>query len=87
MLLNEPDEIVRRGQEIYDEKLRPQLETDNRGKYLIINVDTGEYEMDVDDLAASQRARARFGGARLFTMRIGYPAAYRLGATLSRQPS
>jgi len=73
------DEVVRRGQEIYEREIRPQVEASNQGKFLVINIETGEYEMDADDLAAAKRAKARFGNAALFTMRIGHPAAYRLG--------
>lgn len=76
------DWIAERGQKLYEERLRTQLEAENRGKFLIINVETGEYEMDASDLAASRRARDRFPNAPLFTMRIGFPAAYRLGARL-----
>jgi len=73
------DEVVRRGQEIYERDIRSKVEAGNQGKFLVINIETGEYEMDADDLAAAKRAKARFGNAALFTMRIGHPAAYRLG--------
>jgi hypothetical protein len=73
------DEIVKRGQAVYDEKIRPQVEPQNKGKFLVINVETGEYEMDADDVAAAKRARLRFPDAPLFSMRVGYPSAYELG--------
>jgi hypothetical protein len=73
------DEIVKRGQALYDEKIRPQVEAGNKGKFLVINVETGEYEMDADDVAAAKRASARFPDAPLFLMRVGYPSAYVLG--------
>jgi hypothetical protein len=80
-------EIVQRGQALYEQEIRPKVEAENKGKYLIINVATGDYEMDADDLAASKRAKARFPDAPLFTMRIGYPTAYRLGGRfLVKQP-
>jgi hypothetical protein len=73
------EEVVRRGRAIYENKLRSELEPGNKGKLLVINVETGEYEMDADDVAAGERAKSRFPHAPLFTMRIGYRAAYRLG--------
>lgn len=73
------EEIARRGQALYQEQIRAEVEAQNKGKYLVINVETGEYEMDADDLAASKRAKARFPDAPLFAMRIGFAAAYRLG--------
>ncbi len=73
------DEIVKRGQAVYNETIRPQVEAGNKGKFLVINVETGEYEMDADDVAAAQRASARFPDAPLFSVRVGYPSAYELG--------
>jgi hypothetical protein len=73
------DEIVQRAQRFYDQQIRDKVEAGNKGKFLVINVETGEYEMDADDVAAAKRARARFPEAALFSMRIGYPSAYRLG--------
>ena len=80
-------EIVRRGQALYDNQIRPKVEAGNEGKFLVINVDTGEYEMDADDLAAAKRVKSRFPDAPLFSMRIGHPGAYRLGGQVaSPQP-
>ena len=82
-----PAEVVRLGEEIYEREIRAQVEAAHRGKFLVINVETGEYEMDESDLAVSKRAKARFPDAPLFTMRIGFPAAYRFGGRfLVKQP-
>lgn len=73
-------ETVRRGKERYEREIRPRVEADeNRGKMLVINVDTGEYEMDGDDLAATRRALAKVPNAQLYGMRIGLPAAVKMG--------
>ncbi|NOS99168.1 MAG: hypothetical protein HOP29_00905 [Phycisphaerales bacterium] len=74
------DEIARRGRAVYDRQLRAQLEPRHNGEYLILNVDTGEFEIDADDAAASKRAQARFPRASLVTIRVGHHAAYRIGA-------
>ena len=73
------DDVVERGRTLYEERLRATIEPGNTGKFLVIDVDTGEYELDANDLVASKRARVRFPSARLFMMRVGHPAAYRLG--------
>ena len=81
------DEVVKRGRELYDREIRPKVEAENKGKFLVINVETGEYEMDADDVAAAKRARSRFPNAPLFSMRVGYPGAYRLGGRFAvKQP-
>ena len=51
----------------------------NKGKFAVIDIETGEYEMDADDLQATKRALAKRQNAVLYGMRIGYPTAYRLG--------
>jgi hypothetical protein len=73
------EEIAQRGQEIYEQEILPKVEPGNKGKLVVINVETGDYEMDADPVAAAKRARARFPDASLFTVRVGYPTAYRMG--------
>ncbi len=72
-------DIMRRGRSLYESKLRSQLEPNHSGEFLVLNVDTGEYEIDADDVAASRRARIRFADAPLITLRIGHATAFRLG--------
>ena len=79
------DEIVRRGQELYDQTIRQQVETDeNIGKQIVIDIETGDYEVDRDGLAASHRLMTRHPGAALYGARIGYDAVYALGGALTR---
>jgi len=73
------EEIVRRGKALYDESIRDAVEEGNHGKYLVVDIETGGYEVDEDQLAASERALARHAGAALYGMRIGYRAAGRIG--------
>ena len=77
------DEIVRLGEAVYDRSIRSEVEAGNKGKFLVINVETGEYEMDEDDLVASKRAKNRFPEAPLFAMRVGFSTTYNLGARLA----
>ena len=58
----------------------PIVEAGNAGKVLVINVETGEYELDTDHLAASDQAAAKYPGAPLYAMRIGSSPLGRLGA-------
>ena len=60
------------GATIY-ELLRPLLEPAHRGKYVVIDVDTGAYELDADHLAASDRAHAKSPNGRFYVVRIGIP--------------
>lgn len=77
------EEIARRGEELYVHDLRARLETEeNRGKFLIIDIETGAYEIDREDLAATERLLARHPHAMTYGLRIGYDAAYELGGHL-----
>jgi hypothetical protein len=79
------EEIVRRGEEIYEQEIRPKVEKEHKGKFLVIDVETGAYEIDEEDLTASERLLARKPDAELYGVRIGYPTAYRLGGHFALQ--
>ena len=73
------DEIVARGKTIYEQQIREKVEPEHVGKFLVIDIETGEYEMDEDGNAASLRAyRKKPAGVR-YGMRIGHPAWGRIG--------
>ena len=77
------DEIAARGREIYEKQLRDKLEAGNIGKFLVIDIETGEYEMDEDDLVASKRASRKNPGGARYGMRIGYPTSGTIGNALA----
>jgi hypothetical protein len=79
------DEIVARGKEIYEKQLKSKLEPEHIGKFLVIDIETGEYEMDEDDLAASLRAYDKKPEGARFGMRIGYRTSGTLGGKRPRQ--
>jgi hypothetical protein len=71
------DRATEEGSRIYYHELRPKLEVhENFGKVLVIDVDSGDYEMDVDGNAAVARIRARHPDHLLYRMRIGAKATY-----------
>lgn len=75
------DEIADRGKALYEQQVRAQVEPNHVGKFLVIDIETGDYEIDVKELAAFQRAKAKRPDAPLYLIRIGYPAAYHFGGT------
>ncbi|MDE2838005.1 MAG: hypothetical protein OXL97_10945 [Chloroflexota bacterium] len=74
-----PKEIGVRGEAIYREKIRPLVEPAETGKFVVIDVDSGDYEIDAEVLAASARLRERRPGAVSYGVRVGHSAAYSLG--------
>lgn len=78
-------EIARRGRMIYDREIRPRVEAEHAGQFLVIDLISHDHEIAEDDLTASDRILARNPRAVLYGCRIGEPAAYRLGI-LQRDP-
>lgn len=75
-------EVVSRGEEIYAQDIRQKVEPAQRGKFLVLDIETGDYEVDEEDLQACERLLARKPQAVVFGLRIGYPVAFRIGGSL-----
>jgi len=78
-----PQEIESRGESIYEAQIRDRVQATHTGEFVVIDIETGEYEVDPDDLAATQRILARRPEAVLYGLRIGHSAAYQLGAGMA----
>ena len=74
------EEFARRGDELYERDLRPHVEAGNAGKFIVIDIETGAYEIDADELLASDRLLARHPDAQVWLRRIGSRYARRFGA-------
>lgn len=74
------EEVAARGRAIYEERIRSRVEPEHVGEFLVIDVDTGEYEMGADEVAVMKRAAARHPVHSLYGMRIGYRTMGRIGA-------
>ena len=73
------NETVQRSEEIYQERLRSQIEAQHRGQYIAIDIETGEYEIGADYHAAAHTILSRKPDAAIGVLRIGYPAVGRIG--------
>ena len=73
------EEHARRGTELYERQIRPQVEAGNHGKIVAIDVDSGEFEVADEPLAACERLLARWPDAQIWCVRIGYPGVHRFG--------
>lgn len=80
-------EIAERGQALFDRDIRNTLGASARGKFLALDIETGEFEIDDDELTALKRARAKHPGAALYLVRVGHPTAYRLGRKILAEPA
>ena len=75
------DETGRLGEELYATRIRPKLKTEDVGKFVAIDVNTGDFELDADDYTAVTRLRDRQPDADIWLERAGYPAAYKFGGS------
>ena len=66
------------GKSVYERKVRPMLngEEEPIGYFLSVDLETEDWEMDESHLKAALRLLERRPDADVFTVRIGYPAAY-----------
>jgi hypothetical protein len=76
------EEIARRGREIYEREIRPRLDRDQDGRFLVVDVRTGRFEIADDELTAFDRAGQDNPDGLLFGLRVGSRAAHRLGGRL-----
>ncbi len=74
------EEHARLGAAMYDQRVRPQVETSNQGKIVAIDVETGAFEVADDTLTASEQLLARNPDAQIWCIRIGHRGVHRFGS-------
>ncbi len=80
------DEITERGQALDERDIQGALPMAARGNFLVLDIETGDFEVDPDQLAAVKRARSKHLDGAFYILRVGHSAAYRLGRkTLATQ--
>lgn len=83
MIGNQPryskEEFARRGDAIYERDIRPRMKPEHDGMFVVIDIESGAYEIDADEMAASDRLSARFPYAQAWLKRVGRPYVYRFG--------
>lgn len=74
------EDVATKASEMYSSGIQQQEEaSDNIGKMLTIDVETGEYFIDKTGVEGMMFLKAKRPTARLFTLKIGYSAAVGFG--------
>jgi hypothetical protein len=73
------EEFARRGNEIYESQVRSQVEEENHGKIVAIDIETGAFELAKNSLTASDRLLAQYPDAQIWFVRVGHRAVHRIG--------
>ncbi len=77
-------ELARRGTELYEQRVRLQVEVGNHGRIAGIDIDTGPFELADTTLDAATRLLARLPDAQIWSLRIGYKAVHFIGCCEAR---
>lgn len=77
------EELAKRGHELYDSQIRSQVEANNHGQIVAIDIETGNFEIANDSLTAAKQLLKHHPDAQIFGIRIGYPAVHRFGFSSS----
>ena len=73
------EEFAQRGDAIYESQIRAQVEEDNRGKIVAIDLETGDFEIDSSEIAACEWLEARHPDAQIWIVRFGSRHVRRFG--------
>jgi hypothetical protein len=73
------EEFAQRGHEIYETRVRKQVEENNLGKIVAIDIETGAFEIAGSSLDASKKLLACSPNAQILCIRIGQRAVHRFG--------
>jgi hypothetical protein len=65
---------------VYDRQIQPRLRPEDNDKFIAIDIDTGEYELDDHDRTAINKLRGRIPSADIYLGRVGHRAAHRIRA-------
>ena len=79
------EEIAQQGEGLYERSIRSQVQDVFDGKIIVIDVETGAYEIADTTLEGADRLLAKHPGAPLYSLRIGYDAVYSFGGSTLRR--
>ncbi len=81
------EEFAALAKEIYYRDIRPRVINEHRGKFLVLDVESGDYEIAVDMLDAEDHLKVRRPQGRFYGIRIGFKAAYSFGGPMKPEES
>ena len=73
------DQHAENSMAVYRDKIRPLVYPKQKGRLLVLEPESGDYEIADQAIVASQRLRERHPEVRFFTIKIGYKASISFG--------
>jgi hypothetical protein len=81
------EDMSQRGQALYESSIRQQVESENDGKIVAIDIESGAFEVANTVLIATNRLFDRLPDAQPWVIRIGHRAVYHFGSrSLAKKP-
>lgn len=75
------DELARLGDELYERDILPRVTAADMGRIVAIDVESGSYAIDADQLVAADRVLERNPEAVLWFRRVGADYVHHFGGT------
>ena len=79
------EEFAQRGDLIYQTQIRPQVEANNHGKIVAIDIETGDFEVANSTILAVDKLYERKPDAQPWVIRIGHRSVFRFGSRSLRK--
>ncbi len=73
------EELARRGDALVESKVRPRLTSADQDKSVAIDMETGEYELDKNEMQAAERLRKRLPDPPIWLGHVTSSYLHRLG--------
>lgn len=71
-----PADLSARGASLYEQGIRSQVEPQEKGKFVVIDIFSGEFEVGIRDADATKRLLDRHPDAMTWAVRVGHPTPY-----------
>src|SRR5258707_15585356 len=76
---HDKEEFVRRGDALVERKVRPNLTAADKDKFVAIDIETGEYELDKNEMNATARLRKRVPDPQIWLVHVTLGYLHRFG--------
>jgi hypothetical protein len=81
------EEFARRGDALVETKVRPHLTAADQDKFVAVDIETGAYELDKNEMRAAERLRKRVPDAQIWLVHVTLGYLHRFGGqSLRGQP-
>ena len=73
------EEFARRGDDVYENVIRPKLSPEDHGRFVAVDIDSQDFEVGDNELDICHRLRDRQPEAQIWMVRVGSRYVHRFG--------